>query len=584
MDPLVLLPVIGRLRRHAVGRSVERVLPVGRTGLHVVFHDGPPGLRVDTRPAGGALLPLTSAPRRIRGGRSAWPDAAAVADRDLRDEPLSAVSLSPGLRCVRFVFGARGTLAWEAGSEPRVGVLLDGEPPRALPPGSAPPDADTRSLLDDLDAVASALEGWIEAAGRGAPEESLLGDLRALLPGLGEAAQSALLDAATRDRLSAEAWVAALRGEPLGVAGPAPARPCRLEPLEPGEAELGEALAGWYRAALEGEERTERRRRAAQLIKSERKRVARALGAVDRDEQKAGDPAELRRCADALLASGPAATPRPDGAGWRVPDPRQPESLLDVPADPPGASIHQTAERLYGKARRAERGVEARRERRASLERRRKALEGIRAQLEALGPADAPPDPTKPGGDGSEHDGRSGGTPDPFADGMDRVEEELERLGLAARAEHAPASASQPGARPAARRKGPQASPAARTFTSPGGFRVLVGRSARQNDVLTFKVAAPEDLWLHARERAGAHVVIRTAGAKAVPEADVRFAAGLAAAWSRAPEGERVEVHVARRKHVRKAKGAPAGQVTVRKSWTVTVVTPPAPSSDDARS
>jgi hypothetical protein len=555
VNRLLLLPLVARLRLHASGRRVERVLPVARRGLHLALDGGPPGVRIDTRPHQGALLPLASAPPRVRGGRSAWPDIAAAADRDLTGATLTGLRVAPGLSAVRIDLGPAGSVVWETGPPPRIGVHVAGQPPRALPDEAEPPALGEASLLDDLAPVADALERWAGAS-RGRPEPE---DLAALLPGLDETETAALVDAAVRRPAVLGAWIGALRGGPLQVAlvGNTAGRlfvdalPADAAPLE-----LEDAAARWYREELEREDRHARRRRASQLLKGERKRVQRALGAVDRDAEKAGDPGALRRLADALLAAGPAAARSPDGRAWQVSDPWQPEVVLDVPIDPPGSSVHQAAERLYGRAKRAERGVEARRERKEALARRRAALQELREQLDAAGD-------------------------DP--DGLDEVEEQLERLGLAARDEHAGAGARSPADRTAKKkRSGPQPSPPARAFTSPGGFRVLVGRSARQNDVLTFKVAAPDDLWLHARERAGAHVVIRTAGAREVPDEDVRFAAGLAAAWSRAPVGEPVEVHVARRKHVRKAKGGPPGQVTVRKSWTVRVVTPRAPSSDDS--
>jgi hypothetical protein len=570
VNPLLLLPVVAQLRQAVVGRSVERVLPVARRGLHLALAGGPSGLRLDTRPAGGALLPLGTGPPRLRGGRSAWPDATAAADRDLAGAPISGVWIAPGLGTLRIALAGVGDLVWRGGAEPSLGIHLSGQRGRGLPAGADPPDPAGRTVLDDLGAAADALERWLE----GARAEA---DLSALLPGLDGAAADAVLDAAFRRPAALRRWIASLRGSPLrvGVAAAADGG-FRIDPFPPSVdedaaqhaapasdiVELPEALARWYETQLALEDRRARRQRAAQLLKGERKRVDRALSAVARDAEKAGDPAALRHRANALLAAGPGAASSPDGRGWQVSDPWQPEVVIDVPADPPGASLHQTAERLYARAKRAERGVEARRERRAALERRRDALQALRERL----------------------DGAAGEDPA----GLDAVEEELERLGLAARDEHAEASAPAPTASKAparsGRRKkpGPQPSQPARTFTSPSGFRVLVGRSARQNDVVTFKVAAPEDLWLHARERAGAHVVIRTAGAREVPDEDVRFAAELAAAWSRAPVGEPVEVHVARRKHVRKAKGAPAGQVAVRKSWTVRVVTPRAPSSDDS--
>ena len=52
------------------------------------------------------------------------------------------------------------------------------------------------------------------------------------------------------------------------------------------------------------------------------------------------------------------------------------------------------------------------------------------------------------------------------------------------------------------------AAPALR-FTTHDGLEVLVGRSARQNEVVTFQLAAGGDLWFHARGLPGSHVVLR---------------------------------------------------------------------------
>lgn len=561
MSPLLLLPILARLRRQGVGRRIERVLPAARHGLHVVLTDGPPGIRLDTRPGGGALLTARSAPRRLRGGRSAWPDATAVADRGLDGLRLSGVDVAPGLAAVTLRFEAGAALVWRGGDHPGIGVLTPGQPSRALPPGTDPPVPSQGTVLDDLSGAAEALAAWVGAAAEsGVADEDLRTDLEALLPGLGTRAAMELTRAAREHPDAVRRWAAALRGEPLHITvDPGrPGNPPSVRPLLGGGTEIGDAVEAWYAAAVEAEELQARRRRAADLLRSERRRVERALAAVEKDARKAGDPQILRHRADALLAAGPAAEPMESGGGWRVPDPWDPSAVLEVDADPPGASLHETAEKLYGRARRAERGMAAREERRRSLERRREALEGVRARLDRA--------------DGAGN-----------AEALAPVEEALEQLGLAAREDHAAASA---GKGPGRSRKGAggQPAPPARAFTSPGGFRVLVGRNARQNDVLTFKVAAPDDLWLHARDRAGAHVVIRTAGARQVPDPDIRYAAELAAAWSRAPQGERVEVHVARRKHVRKLKGGAPGQVTVRKAWTVSVTTPAPPNPDDTAS
>jgi len=95
------------------------------------------------------------------------------------------------------------------------------------------------------------------------------------------------------------------------------------------------------------------------------------------------------------------------------------------------------------------------------------------------------------------------------------------------------------------------------------GFPILYGRSGRQNDALTFGLARPEDLWLHARGVPGAHVLIRTDGRR-VPDSTLTEAARLAARHSKAREDTAVDVIVTEKRHVRRVAGAPPGLVTVQ--------------------
>ncbi len=109
-----------------------------------------------------------------------------------------------------------------------------------------------------------------------------------------------------------------------------------------------------------------------------------------------------------------------------------------------------------------------------------------------------------------------------------------------------------------------------RAFQSRDGFTILVGRNARQNEDVTFRKARSDDLWLHARQVAGAHVVILNGG-KEVPETTVEEAAKLAAYYSQGRADSRVDVIVTPRKNVRRARGGRIGMVMVRNSRTVTV-------------
>ena len=99
------------------------------------------------------------------------------------------------------------------------------------------------------------------------------------------------------------------------------------------------------------------------------------------------------------------------------------------------------------------------------------------------------------------------------------------------------------------------------------GFEVLVGRSAHDNDHLTFRVARPRDLWLHAAGHTGSHVVIRMPDdVDDAPRSVIERAAQFAAYHSKARDARgKVEVHVCRASDIRKPRGAPTGTVEIRR-------------------
>lgn len=122
-----------------------------------------------------------------------------------------------------------------------------------------------------------------------------------------------------------------------------------------------------------------------------------------------------------------------------------------------------------------------------------------------------------------------------------------------------------------------------RTVHLQDGSTIHIGRSNLENDYLTFKVAAPDDLWFHARGVPGAHVVLRKGGGKAAGADPIGQAAAIAAYFSRARESTRVAVDYTERRHVRKPRGAKPGAVVYTHERTVHVV-PTAPEAiDDQR-
>jgi hypothetical protein len=110
-----------------------------------------------------------------------------------------------------------------------------------------------------------------------------------------------------------------------------------------------------------------------------------------------------------------------------------------------------------------------------------------------------------------------------------------------------------------------------RTYRSSGGLEIWVGRGAASNDILTFRESSPRDVWLHARDATGAHVVLRWTRDETPPTRDLEEAAVLAAWHSKSRGSALVPVDWTRRKYVRKAKGGAPGRVLVQRSETIFV-------------
>ncbi|MBV9959334.1 MAG: NFACT family protein [Acidobacteria bacterium] len=113
--------------------------------------------------------------------------------------------------------------------------------------------------------------------------------------------------------------------------------------------------------------------------------------------------------------------------------------------------------------------------------------------------------------------------------------------------------------------------PGARRYLSSDGYEILVGRAARDNDHLTFRVARPHDLWLHAADYPGSHVVVLNPTRKEIPHRTIIEAAQLAAAFSQARRDSKVNVHYTQRKFLSKPKGAAPGLVRMSSFRSLTV-------------
>lgn len=110
-----------------------------------------------------------------------------------------------------------------------------------------------------------------------------------------------------------------------------------------------------------------------------------------------------------------------------------------------------------------------------------------------------------------------------------------------------------------------------RRYLSTDGYEILVGRAARDNDNLTFRVAQPNDVWMHAGDYPGSHVVVRNPTRKEIPQRTIIEAAQLAGRFSQASEDSKVVIHYTERKFLSKPKGAAPGLVRLSRFRSITV-------------
>ncbi len=105
-------------------------------------------------------------------------------------------------------------------------------------------------------------------------------------------------------------------------------------------------------------------------------------------------------------------------------------------------------------------------------------------------------------------------------------------------------------------------------FIAPDGTEILVGKNNAQNDRLTFKIAAPDDLWLHTKEITGSHVIVRSSN---VSDETLQLAAEIAAHFSKAQNSSKVPVDYVQCKFVKKPSGAKPGFVIFTNQRTLYV-------------
>ncbi len=102
-------------------------------------------------------------------------------------------------------------------------------------------------------------------------------------------------------------------------------------------------------------------------------------------------------------------------------------------------------------------------------------------------------------------------------------------------------------------------------------YKIWVGKNAETNDKLTLKYSFKEDLWLHAKDVSGSHVLIKHQAGKKFPKDVIEYAAGIAAFYSKRKTEALCPVAFTPKKFVRKRKGDPAGMVVVEREEVILV-------------
>jgi predicted ribosome quality control (RQC) complex YloA/Tae2 family protein len=277
-------------------------------------------------------------------------------------------------------------------------------------------------------------------------------------------------------------------------------------------ADRGEALLALRKTAL------------ARGLKTTRKKLSRKLDAIAGDAARAAEAPALRQRGQ-LLLSNLHAIPR-GATAVRVLDYNlDPPAEVDIALDP-AQSPREIAEAWFKRAKRFERGATVAAERAAAGRQELAVLDALDREIQACTTVEA----------------------------LDALATKAERLGVKSDFSTQPAA---PKSREPARRV------PYRILLGTGDRQILVGKGASDNDVLTRDHARPHDLWLHARDVSGAHVVVPLQKGEVCPQDLLIDAAHAAAHFSDSRGEPTVDVSYTPRRYVRKPKGSPPGLVVL---------------------
>jgi len=300
-------------------------------------------------------------------------------------------------------------------------------------------------------------------------------------------------------------------------------------PSAPAVPAPAEGCSAWLEARYDETDRAERKRQQSgallKLVETRTARTQRKLAAQRQELARAQDREHLRVSAELILANKAQLEREARGAdAYRLENYYDGGKILSVPADP-ALNPSANAQKYFKEYRKAKTAAGLLGDFIAQGEAELQYLESVSDHLQrAQSPAE-----------------------------VEEIRYELEIQGYC-----------KPAKSKAKRRNAPQAPPI--EYTSSEGLRILVGRSNLQNDRLSLKAAKPEDLWFHARNLPGSHVILcaegRPLGERSVAEA------ALLAAWHSRARGP-AEVDYTPAGALKKPGGAPPGKVIYHSCKTV---------------
>ena len=156
---------------------------------------------------------------------------------------------------------------------------------------------------------------------------------------------------------------------------------------------------------------------------------------------------------------------------------------------------------------------------------------------------------------------------------LSQIRQELEDSGLVRRHTGGGAKKKPGSDKSGSGKKGKARTPVSKPlhYISSDGYDIYVGKNNTQNDALTFHFADPDDVWFHANDMPGSHVILRAGGKpmEEIPDRTFEEAASLAAWYSAGREQGKVEIDYLLRRNVKKPGGSKPGFVVYYTNYSI---------------